>query len=206
MKKLVKALNKVQMITYDILEVISAIVLAVTIIVVTLGIVSRYVFNNSLSWTEEICCILLVWLAYFTAGLATVGKTHVVADFLSQKLKGVAKTVQSWIVRILEVVFLGVMTYALIKLYPSVRQITPALELSKKVYYFPMIVMTIYMILVILLDFLNDIYPGYNCWAERQKVRETENAAEEDRRRAAALASVNQFMDEVKEEEEAEKK
>lgn len=206
MKKLVKALNKVQMITYDILEVIAAIVLAVTIIVVTLGIVSRYVFNNSLSWTEEICCILLVWLAYFTAGLATVGKTHVVADFLSQKLKGVAKTIQSWIVRILEVVFLGVMTYALIKLYPSVRQITPALELSKKVYYFPMIVMTIYMILVILLDFLNDIYPGYNCWAERQKVREAENAAEEDRRRAAALASVNQFMDELKEEEEAEKK
>lgn len=206
MKKLVKALNKVQMITYDILEVIAAIVLAVTIIVVTLGIVSRYVFNNSLSWTEEICCILLVWLAYFTAGLATVGKTHVVADFLSQKLKGVAKTIQSWIVRILEVVFLGVMTYALIKLYPSVRQITPALELSKKVYYLPMIVMTIYMILVILLDFLNDIYPGYNCWAERQKVREAENAAEEDRRRAAALASVNQFMDEVKEEEEAEKK
>lgn len=201
MKKFVKAMNKVQMITYDVLEVIAAFILAVTIIVVTLGIVSRYVFNNSLSWTEEICCIMLVWLAYFTAGLATVSKTHVVADFLSQNLKGVAKKIQSWIVRIMEIVFLVVISYALIKLYPSVRLITPALEISRKVYYLPMIIMSIYMILAILLDFLNEFVPGYNCWEERQKLREKEAAEEEDRRRAEALASVNQFMDDVTEEE-----
>lgn len=201
MKKFVKAMNKVQMITYDVLEVIAAFILAVTIIVVTLGIVSRYVFNNSLSWTEEICCIMLVWLAYFTAGLATVSKTHVVADFLSQNLKGVAKKIQSWIVRIMEIVFLVVISYALIKLYPSVRLITPALEISRKVYYLPMIIMSIYMILAILLDFLNELVPGYNCWEERQKLREKEAAEEEDRRRAEALASVNQFMDDVTEEE-----
>ena len=169
MKKFVKAMNRVQMITYDILEVIAAIVLAVTMVVVTMGIVSRYVFNNSLSWTEEICCILLVWEAYFTAGLATVAKTHVVADFLSQKLKGPAKKIQSWIVRIMEIGFLAVISYALIKLYPSVRLVTPALELSRKVYYFPMIVMSIYMILIILLDFLNELVPGYNCWRNARK-------------------------------------
>lgn len=202
MKKLVKALNKAQMFTYDVLETISAFVLAVTMLVVTLGIVSRYVFNNSLSWTEEICCILLVWLAYFTAGLATVSKTHVVADFLSQKLKGVAKKIQSWIVRLMEIVFLVMISYALIKLYPSVRLITPALELSRKVYYFPMIVMSVYMILIILLDLLNELVPGCNCWEERQKIRDAESEAEEDRRRAESLASVNQFMDDVEEKEE----
>jgi TRAP-type C4-dicarboxylate transport system permease small subunit len=199
MKKIVEILNKIQMFTYDVLEVISAIVLSVTIVVVTLGIVSRYVFNNSLSWTEEVCCIMLVWLAYFTAGLATVSKSHVVADFLSQKLTGTAKVVQSWIVRIMEVFFLVTITYALIKLYPSVRLITPALEISRKIYYIPMIFMSIYMILVILLDFLNDLYPGYNCWAERQKLRDKENEAEEDRRRAESLASVDHFMDELEE-------
>ena len=68
MKKIVEILNKIQMFTYDVLEVISAIVLSVTIVVVTLGIVSRYEFNNSLSWTEEVCCILLVFLVYFTRG------------------------------------------------------------------------------------------------------------------------------------------
>lgn len=201
MKKLVKALNRVQMFTYDVLEVISAIVLGVTILVVTLGIVSRYVFNNSLSWTEEVCTIFLVWLAYFTAGLATVSKSHVVADFLSQKLKGTARMIQSRIVRIMEIVFLVVISYALIKLYPSVRMITPALELSRKVYYFPMIVMSLYMIFVILLDLLNELVPGYNCWEERQKLRDAESEAEEDRRRSESLQSVNQFMDDVEEKE-----
>lgn len=197
MKKLVKALNTFQMYSYDVIERIAAAVLAVTILVTTVGIISRYFFNNSLSWTEEICCIMLVWLAYLTAGLATVGKTHVVADFLSQNLKGVAKKIQSWIVRVLELVFLVVITYAMLKLFPTIRIITPALEISRKIYYIPMIGMSLYMAFAIILDMINDLVPGYNCWAQRQERREAESAAEEDLRRAESLASVDKFMDEV---------
>ena len=197
MKKIVKALNTFQMYSYDVIETIAAIILAITILVTTLGIVSRYFFNNSLSWTEEICCIMLVWLAYLTAGLATVSKSHVVADFLSQKLKGVGKKIQSWIVRILELVFLIVITYAMLKLFPTIRIITPALEISRKIYYIPMIGMSVYMIFAIILDFLNELVPGYNCWAQRQEKRDAASAAEEDRLRAESLASVDEFMDEV---------
>lgn len=197
MKKILKALNLFQMYSYDVIETIAAVVLGVTMIVTTVGIISRYVFNSSLSWTEEVCCIMLVWLAYLTAGLATVSKSHVVADFLSQKLKGVGKKIQSWIVRVLELVFLVTITHAMLKLFPTIRIITPALEISRKIYYIPMIGMSFYMIFAILLDFWNELVPGYNCWAERQEKREIENAAEEERRRAEALASVDEFMDEV---------
>ena len=197
MKKFLKALNLFQMYSYDVIETIAAVVLGVTMIVTTVGIISRYVFNSSLSWTEEVCCIMLVWLAYLTAGLATVSKSHVVADFLSQKLKGVGKKIQAWIVRVLELVFLVTITHAMLKLFPTIRIITPALEISRKIYYIPMIGMSFYMIFAILLDFWNELVPGYNCWAERQEKREIENAAEEERRRAEALASVDEFMDEV---------
>ncbi len=197
MKKILKALNLFQMYSYDVIETIAAVVLGVTMIVTTVGIISRYVFNSSLSWTEEVCCIMLVWLAYLTAGLATVSKSHVVADFLSQKLKGVGKKIQAWIVRVLELVFLVTITHAMLKLFPTIRIITPALEISRKIYYIPMIGMSFYMIFAILLDFWNELVPGYNCWAERQEKREIENAAEEERRRAEALASVDEFMDEV---------
>ena len=197
MKKILKALNLFQMYSYDVIETIAAVVLGVTMIVTTVGIISRYVFNSSPSWTEEVCCIMLVWLAYLTAGLATVSKSHVVADFLSQKLKGVGKKIQAWIVRVLELVFLVTITHAMLKLFPTIRIITPALEISRKIYYIPMIGMSFYMIFAILLDFWNELVPGYNCWAERQEKREIENAAEEERRRAEALASVDEFMDEV---------
>lgn len=197
MKKIVKALNVFQMYSYDVIERIAAVVLGVTILVTTIGIISRYFFNSSLSWTEEVCCIMLVWLAYLTAGLATVSKSHVVADFLSQKLKGTAKKIQAWVVRLLELVFLVVIIYAMLKLFPTIRIITPALEISRKIYYIPMIGMSFYMVFAILLDLLNDLVPGYNCWAERQERWEAENAAEEDRRRAESLASVDEFMDEV---------
>lgn len=197
MKKILKALNLFQMYSYDVIETIAAVVLGVTMIVTTVGIISRYVFNSSLSWTEEVCCIMLVWLAYLTAGLATVSKSHVVADFLSQKLKGVGKKIQAWIVRVLELVFLVTITHAMLKLFPTIRIITPALEISRKIYYIPMIGMSFYMIFAILLDFWNELVPGYNCWAERQEKREIENAAEEERRRTEALASVDEFMDEV---------
>ena len=81
--------------------------LIVTILSTTAGIFYRYVLNNSLSWVEELCSFLLVWLAYLSAGLATVAKAHIVADFLSRLIKESVQKTMSWIIRILEIVFLA---------------------------------------------------------------------------------------------------
>lgn len=58
------------------------------IMIVSVGIVSRYIFSHAISWIEEICCLLLVWLCYLSASLTTVTKEHVVADFLSGSFMG----------------------------------------------------------------------------------------------------------------------
>ena len=86
MKGLVKALNRFVIVSYDVIKTVAGAVMASTILIVTVGIISRYFFHHALSWVEEICCLLLIWLCYLSASLTTVTKEHVVADFLSSSL------------------------------------------------------------------------------------------------------------------------
>ena len=86
MKSLTKALNRFILVSYDVIKNIAGAVMVAIIMIVSVGIVSRYIFSHAISWIEEICCLLLVWLCYLSASLTTVTKEHVVADFLSGSL------------------------------------------------------------------------------------------------------------------------
>lgn len=55
------------------------IVIISTIVLLTasfLGVVTRYLFNMSLTWTEEISLFALIWLAYFGAAISVVRRRH----------------------------------------------------------------------------------------------------------------------------------
>lgn len=41
-----------------------------------LGVVSRYIFNMSLTWTEEVALFALLWLAYFGSALSVTRRRH----------------------------------------------------------------------------------------------------------------------------------
>ena len=177
-----KGVNKFILVSYDILKNISAVVLFVIIMVTTISIICRYVFNNSLSWAEELCCFLLIYLAFMTAGLATVEKAHVTADFISGYIKGKAKLVLNWVIRLLEIVFFVVIAYA---------SITP-----RPWYYVPVVVMCIYMAFAVITDLLNELFPGYNYWRQRQDELDKIAEAEEAALMKESLESVDDFMDE----------
>lgn len=196
MKRIMKGANKFIIVSYDVLKSVSAIVLFVIIMITTISIFFRYVLNNSLSWPEELCCFLLIYLAFMTAGLATVEKAHVTADFVSGFIKGKAKQILSWVIRILEIVFFVVIAYAAITLMPTLRQISPALEIARQWYYVPVAVMCIYMALVVVIDLLNELFPGYNYWRQRQDELDKIAEAEEAALMKESLESTDAFMDE----------
>ena len=195
-KTIMKGVNKFILVRYDILKNISAVVLFVIIMVTTISIICRYVFNNSLSWAEELCCFLLIYLAFMTAGLATVEKAHVTADFISGYIKGKAKLVLNWVIRLLEIVFFVVIAYASITLMPTTKQISPALEIPRPWYYVPVVVMCIYMAFAVITDLLNELFPGYNYWRQRQDELDKIAEAEEAALMKESLESVDEFMDE----------
>lgn len=57
-------------------------VLVATLVVVLLQIVTRYVFANPLSWTEELARFLLVWLTFLAAGYVMSRRLHIAVDLL----------------------------------------------------------------------------------------------------------------------------
>lgn len=61
-------------------------VLAAMLIVISLQVVSRYVFNSSLSWTEELSKSLMVWCAFLVAPSALRTGTNVGVDIFLEAM------------------------------------------------------------------------------------------------------------------------
>jgi len=61
---------------YRLLEVISVTLLLVLATVVVVAVFYRYVLNDSLRWYDELASVLLAWITYFGAALATQKRAH----------------------------------------------------------------------------------------------------------------------------------
>lgn len=197
MKPITKFLNKLVLYCYDVIEAIAAATVVVIILIVTAGIVSRYVFNNALIWSEEICCLLLIWLCYLSASLTTVEKQHVVADFLSSKLPPKFVKVESYVIRLLEVIFLFFTSYAAIELIPSLTYTSAALSIPRMWYYLPVVIFSIYMGIAIVVDLINEFVPGFDYFAQRQKKRDAEEARLQQEENEAMLKREAALMDAI---------
>lgn len=73
-----------------------AIIIGCTAIIITAGscftqVFSRYVLNNSFSWTEELCRYAAVVVYMFGFSIATKAGSNPSIDFLTSKLKGKTK-------------------------------------------------------------------------------------------------------------------
>ena len=63
-------------------EIPAAILVAVEILVLLAGVISRYVFNRPLTWSDELASILFLWLAMLGAVIALRRSEHMRLGFL----------------------------------------------------------------------------------------------------------------------------
>lgn len=59
---------------------------AAMIVVVVLQVVCRYLFNNSLFWSEELARMLLVQITFLGAAVAFRNRAHIAVDILAARL------------------------------------------------------------------------------------------------------------------------
>lgn len=59
---------------------IGAVLFAAMTILLFVQVVSRYVFNNSITWTEELCTIMFVWMVYLGCAGAITRRKHLRID------------------------------------------------------------------------------------------------------------------------------
>lgn len=171
--------------------VVGCLVLSGIMLLITAGIISRYFFNAPFSWTEEVATFLMVYLCYISAALTTVAKKHIVADFFIGKAPEKFRKIVSYFSRSLMLVFFLVVCISVSKLIPQLTWTSAVLEIPRKYYYLPVFTMCAFMFVVVAVDILNDIFPGYD-------IISRENAkllAEEKRQEMAEAEEMQRNLD-----------
>lgn len=94
MKKLVHAYNKLE-------EYALVYTLAVCVVIISLQVIMRFVFNSSLSWSEESAKYLFVWLIWLGTSIAAKDQSHIVLEFLTSRLKGNVRAALSVVAKLI---------------------------------------------------------------------------------------------------------
>src|SRR5947209_14569631 len=80
--------------------------------IVFLQFFTRYILNDSLSWTEEIARYGLMWLAFIGGAVVTRKKSHIAGELLSNLMgPGAMRSVLLALVDFITLGFLGLLAY-----------------------------------------------------------------------------------------------
>ena len=112
-------------------DLISALFISVTTILVVINIILRYIFNSGLVWSEEVATGCFVWSVFIGAVAVFKHRGHVGVDIIVKKMpQGVQKAV-ALITDIILVALNGYMSYlCILYISKSYTKMTPVLGIS----------------------------------------------------------------------------
>lgn len=112
-------------------EAILRLSLIAFIVLALLQIITRYVFNAPLQWTEEVAVFVLIWMTYIGGWVLLRNDGHVRLEIVENLLPPVAVRFVHMFWNIVILGILCVLIYAGIKILPIVHSDkTPALQVS----------------------------------------------------------------------------
>ena len=102
------------------------------VLTVVLQVVCRYLLKNPLPWTEELSRYLLIWLSFLGGSSLVRLQENMFVDFFITKMPPKILIVCKRVLNSVVVVFLILILWYAIQIYPKVsaRQVTPALQMS----------------------------------------------------------------------------
>ena len=105
------------------LLVCGAITLLASATILFMGVIARYFFGQSYSLFEEVSTNLVVWTVMFLGGPALKRGSHVGMEFLAQKLKGNAKTIQQLVINIVMILICGILAWKGVEIVQLMMQL-----------------------------------------------------------------------------------
>lgn len=121
---------KIENAIVKILYSVCAFLMFVMVSVVTAQVVSRYVFGNPFTWTEELARYTFVWMSMLGMAVGVKYGSHIALDILVKKLRGAPQKALMVINQLFVLAFVAVLTYSGIKLVQlGTRQTSPSLGL-----------------------------------------------------------------------------
>ncbi len=85
--------------------------LCTTLGLVVLQVVTRYVFDFPLTWTEELARFALVWLTFVAAGFVMARRIHISVDLVASKLGRRGQVILDTLALIIVILASGAMTW-----------------------------------------------------------------------------------------------
>ena len=157
MEKLIKSLDSHYEIFRKFIDIFVIVLFTILILVVFSQVVFRYVFNNSLTWAEEMARYLQVWMIFLAAAAAIRTGSHISVDYATHNLSSRYKNFLGIIIAILTILFLGIVTtygYKLfIQIYHSTQR-SPAMQMPMSVAYAAVPVGGLFMLIEAIIVFL----------------------------------------------------
>ncbi len=113
-------------------EVILVAILAIMVALIFLQVCMRYVFQSSLSWSEELARYLFLWIIWLGAAYATKENSHISLDFITSRLPRKGKIIASamkYVIWVLFAIFLAYISWNLTIIIFERGQVSPALRI-----------------------------------------------------------------------------
>ncbi|MFA5575886.1 MAG: TRAP transporter small permease [Tissierellaceae bacterium] len=104
MKKLIKTLDKTE-------EVFLVLMFIAMVGIIFFQVIMRFVFNNSLSWSEEFGKFLFVWISWIGISIGHRRKEHIKITLLVEKLPYKIKKILEALSEIVLIVISGITLY-----------------------------------------------------------------------------------------------
>jgi len=92
-------------------EILLVSMFALMVLIIFIQVIMRYVFNNSLSWSEELGKFLFVWLSWIGISIGERRNEHIKITMLVDKLPPFAKKICDILAELIVIVICAVTTY-----------------------------------------------------------------------------------------------
>ncbi|WP_158579264.1 TRAP transporter small permease [Pseudoflavonifractor sp. AF19-9AC] len=131
-----KIINTFFNVERKIVDVAAILLIAALSILVIVQVFARYMFNHSITWSEELARYLQVWLVMMGSVILTRKKGHLAIDIVTASLPPKVRYVTEIIVHITVLVFFAIVAYYGVTLTANAaRQLSPALRLHMSYVY-----------------------------------------------------------------------
>ena len=102
---MVEKIDKALEVVFKIMKVLLILVLVSMVVILMAHIVFRYVINNSLTWSEELLKIMLVWFGMMSVAVLAARREHVAIVVFKEHMP---KKVQNFLTKLTQFIIVGI--------------------------------------------------------------------------------------------------
>lgn len=131
MKKIINTYNKIE-------EVLLVAGIIVMVVILFVQVILRFVFNNPLTWIEELARVIFIWSSWLGISLGQRHGEHIKVSMITDRLKGKTQSTALLVADVVSLVILGLFAYQGILLVEQIfamNTVTPALAIPRWVIY-----------------------------------------------------------------------